>query len=129
MKYLFAVKLLNKIIILKNFCRALEKQYLIHWSLIIFCQNGLTDSGMTQIPQELLNTLCIFTKGRGCNIKAHNYFLLDFLGAFHCFIPLNGTPGFHEITKKCCYHKFVSAQVLTQYLQNNLEFRSEYRLE
>lgn len=28
MKYLFAVKLLNKIIILKNFCRVLEKTVL-----------------------------------------------------------------------------------------------------
>lgn len=84
---------------------------------------------MTKTPQKWLNALCIFTKGKGCNIKAHNFFQLDFLAAVHCFIPLNGTPELHDITKKCCYHKFVSAQVLTQDQQNNLEFRSEYRLE
>lgn len=47
----------------------------------------------------------------------------------HCFTPLNETPGFNEVTKKCCYHKFVSAQALTQDQQSNLEFRSEYRLQ
>lgn len=44
-------------------------------------------------------------------------------------MPLNGAPGFPDITKECCYQEFGSAQVLTQDQQNNLEFRSEQRLE
>lgn len=53
MKYLFPVKLLNKIIILKNSCRMLEKIVLNSLKLnYFFCQNGLTESGMTKIPQQ-----------------------------------------------------------------------------